>query len=291
MKKLTLIVAIAAITAITFSGCGKQTPKPNIKNEIDTLSYALGIAQSQGLKEYIQDRYGVDTTYMDEFFKGLTDGVNAGDNKKKAAYFAGINIGQQVANQMLKGINHELFGNDSTKSISLNNFMAGFVTGTAGKKGLLTPDSAANLAQIKIQEIKKKSMLEQYGANKVAGEKFLAENANKEGVTTLPDGVQYKIIKAGTGEVPTDSSLVKVNYEGRTIDGNVFDSSYKRNTPATMRVNQVIKGWSSVLVKMPVGSVWEVYIPQELAYGEQQQREIDPFSTLIFKIELLGIEK
>ena len=89
--------------------------------------------------------------------------------------------------------------------------------------------------------------------------------------------------------MPKDTSLVKVQYEGKTIDGKVFDSSYKRGTPVELRANQVIKGWTDVLVRMPVGSVWEVYIPQDRAYGEREQRDIKPFSALIFKIELVSL--
>ena len=126
--------------------------------------------------------------------------------------------------------------------------------------------------------------------NKKAGEKFMQENAKKPGVKTLPSGVQYKVIKEGTGALPKDTSMVTVNYEGRTIDGKVFDSSYKRNQPAEMRANQVIKGWTEALVRMPAGSVWEVYIPQNLAYGEREAGEIKPFSALIFKIELLKVK-
>ena len=233
----------------------------------------------------------VDTTYMKEFIKGLNEGANAGDDKKKAAYYAGIQIGQQISNIMMKNINREVFGNDSTKTISLKNFMAGFVSGVTGKNGLMTVEQAGQTAQTKMQQMKAEQMMKQYGPNKEKGEKFLAENAKKEGVKTLPSGVQYKVIKEGSGAIPADTSKVKVNYEGRTIDGKVFDSSYKRNQPLTLRCNQTIKGWTDAMVHMPVGSVWEVYIPQNLAYGEREQGDIKPFSVLIFKIELLGIEK
>ena len=132
-------------------------------------------------------------------------------------------------------------------------------------------------------------MEQQYGPNKAAGEKWLAANKKKEGVKTLPSGVQYKVIKVGTGAMPKDTSTVVVNYEGKTIDGKVFDSSYKRGEPITLKANQVIKGWTDALVHMPVGSVWEVYIPQELAYGDREQGQIKPFSALIFKIELVKL--
>ena len=278
-----------ACVAATFVACGNSTPKADLKNDVDTMSYAMGMSQTQGLKEFMVERMGVDTAYMDDFIKGLNDGANAGDDKKKAAYYAGIQIGQQISNQMVKGINHEVFGDDSTKTISLKNFMAGFISGTTGKKGLMTIDEAAKLAQTKMMAIKAKNMEKEYGPNKAAGEKFLAANKKKPGVVTLPSGVQYKVIKEGNGPMPKDTSMVKVNYEGKTIDGKVFDSSFKRGEAVDLRANQVIKGWTEALVHMPAGSVWEVYIPQELAYGEREQGQIKPFSVLIFKIELISV--
>ena len=290
MKKLTFVAAMAIVAAV-FSACGNSTPKADLKTDVDTMSYAMGMTQSQGLKEYLVGRMGIDTTYMEQFIKGLNDGANAGDDKGKAAYYAGIQIGQQISNQMVKGINQEVFGNDSTKSISLKNFMAGFITGTTGKTGIMDVQQAQQTANTMITKIRANNMMKQYGPNKEAGEKFLAQNKKKEGVKTLPSGVQYKVIKEGNGPMPKDTSMVKVNYEGRTIDGKVFDSSYKRKEPVSLRANQVIKGWTEALIHMPVGSVWEVYIPQELAYGEREQgNDIKPFSALVFKIELLGIE-
>ena len=288
MKKL-MIVAAMAIVAAGFTACSNGTPKASLKSDVDTMSYAIGMAQTQGLKEYLVDRLGVDTAYLGEFIKGLNEGANAGDNKKKAAYYAGIQIGQQIANQMVKGINHEVFGEDSTKTISMKNFMAGFVSGTTGKGGLMTIDEAGILAQTKMQEIKAREMEKTYGPNKEEGEKFLAANAKKDGVKTLESGVQYKVLKEGTGAIPADTSLVKVHYEGRLLNDSVFDSSYKRGEPITLRCNQTIKGWTDAMVHMPAGSVWEVYIPQELAYGEREQGIIKPFSVLVFKIELLEV--
>ena len=290
MKKLTFMAA-SAIAAMSIMSCGNSTPKANLKSDVDSMSYAIGMAQTQGLKEYLVGRMGVDTTYMKEFIKGLNEGANAGDDKKKAAYYAGIQIGQQISNQMVMGINHEVFGDDSTKTISLKIFMAGFVSGVTGKNGIMTVQEAGMMAQAKMQQLKAKTMEAKYGDNKKKGEEFMAANKSKEGIKTLPSGVQYKVIKEGNGPIPADTSMVSCNYEGRTIDGKVFDSSYKRNQPLKLRCNQTIKGWTDAMVHMPVGSVWEVYIPQELAYGEREQGDIKPFSVLIFKIELLGIEK
>ena len=280
-----------AIAAVAFTSCGNGTPKADLKDDIDTVSYALGMSQTQGLKEYLVGSLGVDTAYIDEFIKGMNEGANAGDDKKKVAYYAGIQIGQQISNQMVKAINRQLFGEDSTQSISMKNFMAGFITATTGKTGLMTMQEAQETANSKMKEIKAKAMEKEYGPNKEAGEKFLAENAKKEGVKTLPSGLQYKVIKEGTGAIPADTSLVKVHYEGKLIDGTVFDSSLKRGEPAEMYANRVIKGWTEALTHMPVGSEWEVYIPQDLAYGEREAGQIKPFSALIFKIQLLEIKK
>ena len=120
---------------------------------------------------------------------------------------------------------------------------------------------------------------------------FLKANAKKDSVKVTPSGLQYKILTAGTGEIPTKEAKVKVNYEGHLINGTEFDSSYKRGKPVTFPVGQVIPGWTEALCMMPVGSKWELYIPQELGYGAREQAKIPPFSTLIFTVELLGIEK
>lgn len=290
MKKIS-IVALVAIVAAVFTSCGNSAPKAELKSDIDTLSYALGMSQSQGVKEYLSERVGVDTAYLDYFVKGLVDGANAGDDKQKAAYFAGIQIGQQIGQQMVKGINNELFGADSTKTVSLKNLLAGFIAGTTTKNQVMTMEQAQNVAQTMMQKIKTETMEKEYGPNKKAGEKFMAENKTKEGVKTLPSGVQYKVLKEGSGAIPSDTTKVKVHYEGRLIDGKVFDSSYERNTPVDLYANQVIKGFTEALTHMPVGSTWEVYIPQELAYGERSTGIIKPFSPLIFKIELISIEK
>ena len=192
---------------------------------------------------------------------------------------------------MFESISQQLFGNDSTQTLDKNNFLAGFIA--AVKNGaIVSVEDARVYVDAHAEAIKAKALEAKYADNKAAGEKFLAENATKEGVKTTPSGLQYKIIKEGKGEIPTDSSTVKVHYKGTLIDGTEFDSSYKRNEPTSFRANQVIKGWTEALTMMPVGSKWELYIPQELAYGARETGgQIKPFSTLIFEVELVGIEK
>ncbi|MFT0406980.1 FKBP-type peptidyl-prolyl cis-trans isomerase [Bacteroides faecis] len=288
MKKVSIFMAIAA--AASLASCTAQAPKANLKTDIDSLSYSIGMAQTQGLKGYLTGRLDVDTAYMAEFIKGLNEGANK-TSKKDIAYMAGLQIGQQISNQMMKGINQELFAGDSTKTISKDNFLAGFIAGTLEKGGVMTMEAAQEYTRTAMETIKSESYGRKYADNKAAGEKFLAENKAKEGVKTTESGLQYKVITEGKGEIPADTCKVKVNYKGTLIDGTEFDSSYKRNEPATFRANQVIKGWTEALTMMPVGSKWELYIPQELAYGSRESGQIKPFSTLIFEVELVGIEK
>lgn len=288
MKKVTLFMAIAAAAGL--ASCTAQSPKANLKTDLDSLSYSMGMSQTQGLKGYLVGRMNVDTAYMAEFIKGVNEGV-AQTGPKDAAYMAGIQIGQQISNQMMKGINQELFGADSTQTISQANFLAGFIAGTLEKGGLMTIEEAQAYSQTGMESIKAKAMEKTFGPNKEDGEKFLTENKAKEGVVTTASGLQYKVITKGTGALPADTANVKVNYKGTLIDGTEFDSSYKRNEPATFRANQVIKGWTEALTMMPVGSKWELYIPQDLAYGSRDQGQIKPFSTLVFEVELLEIVK
>lgn len=288
MKKFGFIFA-AALAAL-MSACGNSTPKADMKNDVDSLSYAIGMAQTQGLKQYLVQRMGVDTAYINEFVKGLNDGASAGDDKKTAAYYAGVQIGQQIL-QMEKGINNELFGEDSTQTISHKNFMAGFVAGTLEKDGLMTTEEAGQMAQAKMQVVKSQHMEKVYGDNKKACEEYMAKIAKKEGIQKLDNGVYYEVITEGKGEIPADTSRVKVNYEGKLINDSIFDSTYKRGKPNTFRCNQVIPGWTNALTHMPVGSTWKVYIPQDQAYADREAGLIKPFSCLIFKIELISIEK
>ena len=286
MKK---IVLCAAIVAAGLASCTPQAPKANMKSEIDSLSYMMGVTNAQGLKDFLVGRMGIDLKYMDDFYKGFQEAAQK-ISPADRAYMAGLQIGQQVGNDAFEGISRQLFGNDSLQSLDKNNFLAGFIAG-AEEKAVVTMQEANEYVQTHAEAIKAKALEVKYADNKAAGEKFLAENATKEGVKTTPSGLQYKIIKEGNGEIPTDSSTVKVHYKGTLIDGTEFDSSYKRNEPTTFRANQVIKGWTEALTMMPVGSKWELYIPQELAYGARETGgQIKPFSTLIFEVELISVE-
>lgn len=256
----------------------------------DSIAQLFGVSQSRGLKNYLAMQMGVDTTYINDFAQGVIDNasLDLSDPSKKA-----YNVGQQIASQivnMTQQFSNDYFAADPDKSMNAAIVASALVDGLLGTSKIAPDAAGAQLEQIMRarQEENKERM---YGPNREAGEKFLAENKNKDGVVTLPSGLQYKVITQGTGAIPTSKDKVKVNYEGRLIDGTVFDSSYKRNQPTTFGVTQVIKGWTEALQLMPVGSKWEVYIPYNLAYGDRETgKEIKPYSALIFTVELLDIE-
>ena len=288
MKKFGIFAAIVA--AFGLASCTSQAPKAVLNNEIDSLSYMMGISNTQGLDQYLTMQMGVDTTYMADFIKGVKEGIHM-SSAKEAAHLAGLQIGRQVGNDIVGRINESLFGNDSTQNLNKDNFVAGFIAALEKKNGLPSMTEATSYVDTHAKSIKDKALEAKYAENKAAGEKFLAENATKEGVQTTPSGLQYKVIKQGKGAVPTNKNTVKVHYKGTLIDGTEFDSSYSRNEPSSFPVTGVIKGWTEALTMMPVGSKWELYIPQELAYGTRNQSKIKPFSTLVFEVELLEIVK
>jgi len=201
--------------------------------------------------------------------------------KQKASYAVGANIG--------RGLHRD--GVDVDPAIVAR----GLRDALAGAKLQLTDEEMKAALTTLTAEMKKKQDAETAAvseANKKEGETFLAANKSKEGVTTLPDGLQYKILTPGNGPKPTPTDTVVANYKGTLINGTEFDSSYKRGQPVTFPVGQVIKGWTEVLQLMPVGSKWEVYIPSDLAYGPQGpgRGPIGPNETLIFEIELVSIQ-
>jgi FKBP-type peptidyl-prolyl cis-trans isomerase FklB len=200
--------------------------------------------------------------------------------KDKASYAIGLNIGRSL---------HK----DSVE-IDPAIFARGLKDGVAGGKALLTDDeikATMTALQADVNKRQGERMQQQGEANKKAGEAFLAANKTKEGVVTLPSGLQYKILKAGNGPKPTASDSVVCNYKGTLLDNTEFDSSYKRGQPATFPVGGVIKGWTEALQLMPVGSKWQLFVPADLAYGQRgPSAAIGPNATLIFEVELLSIE-
>ena len=291
-----LSLALALLLCVNVSAQkrkNKKAAEKPVEEKVDTLpmkdfSYAFGIAQTNGLMNYLVQRMGVDTTYIADFLQGFEYDQNSPEVKKLKAWITGTEIRQQLEGQILPQANKQV--NDSVDLIDKAAFVEGFRAGIQNN-GRISQDSAQRVASKQLEYYHKTRMMAKYGDNLKAGTEFLANNAKKDSVQITPSGLQYKVLTAGTGEVPTASQKVKVNYEGRLLDGTVFDSSYQRRQPATFACNQVIKGWTEALTMMPVGSKWELYIPQELAYGDRDSGKIPPYSMLIFTVELLEIVK
>ena len=200
--------------------------------------------------------------------------------KEKISYSVGVDLARNCAKMGM--------------DLDLDVFIRGLKDGFSGKTPLMTDDEMhATISALQSDLMKKQSQGKQTAAeeNKKVGEAFLAENKKKEGVVTLPSGLQYKILKAGNGKKPTDADTVECHYRGTLIDGTEFDSSYRRGQPASFPVNGVIPGWIEALKLMPVGSKWQLFVPSQLAYKERGAgADIGPNATLIFEVELLGIK-
>jgi FKBP-type peptidyl-prolyl cis-trans isomerase FkpA len=291
MKKLNIFFAVAIITAFVFTSCdNNKTALPTLKTQIDSLNYAFGLANGSGIKQYYlaADTANADSlnAKIESLLRGLEEGMKGDVDANPELVDLGTNIGNALKEQKKSG----LLG-DSTLKVDIDIIKQGLINGMTGSNIQMTAEEAQTYLNNTMQQIQSKRMEKQFGPNKAAGELFLKENAKKPGVVTTASGLQYEVIKKGTGEVPSVLSRVKVHYHGTLIDGTVFDSSVDRGEPAVFGVNQVIKGWTEALQLMPVGSKYKVYIPQELAYGSQDQGTIKPFSALVFEVELLSIEK
>ena len=285
-----LILSLVAVGVCSAAGPRKKkaaAPQP-VSEKVqpvpaDTFSYAMGVAQSQGLRVYLQQREGVDSAHVAFVVKALADAAQMSEEQmqQSLAYAAGLRIALMNRLQVIPTLNQQATGKRDTTYTDLAIFTRGLtdaLTGAAKFKA----DSAMAIVDRQMKfyqaQLKERSAV------------FLAENAKREGVKTTASGLQYRVIKQGTGPVATDTTAVDVHYEGKLIDGTVFDSSYRRGKPATFRPNQVIKGWTEALKMMPEGSVYELYIPYNLGYGERGTQNIPPYSTLIFKVELLKVK-
>ncbi len=287
MRKISLLAVLAIVLATTFS-C-KKSGNANLKTDVDTISYAIGLINGGQLQMFLEQQ-GMDSTCVSDFMKGFKEGANNIGDKKKQAYYMGLMQGMQ----MTEGLNKEIFGgDDGDEKISVPKFMAGLKAGLKKDTSVFKPEVIQARLEGMVNTAHKKAMDKKYKEEKEKGAKFLAEKAKDPKVKKLANGVLYKVIKEGNGPVPNDSTAnkVKINYEGKLIDGTKFDSSYDRKEPAEMLISQVVPGFSEALKHMPVGSIWEVYIPADQGYGEREAGQIKPFSTLIFKIELLEILK
>lgn len=289
MKKF-FFAAIAASSLL--ASCDMPgTPKVTLKTEADSLSYALGMANGatdEQIKMYLMQTLG-DSTYVEEFFKGVKEGLNASDDKKDMARQLGIQTGMQMKTRMFPNVEAQVFAGDSTAHISTRNFFLGMSDVRKGKSAIegINQENVEGLLKNLFDSMSAKANEKLYGEKKKASEEFIANAAKQDGMKTLDGGVCYKVITEGKGEVPTMSQTVSVEYEGRLMDGTVFDASHGQ--PVEFPCNGVVPGFATALTNMPVGSEWEVYIPWNLAYGAQGSGPIPPYSALVFKIKLVKI--
>ena len=299
MKKV-MIIALALVASASFLSAEAAKKKQQavqpvvvepvvLNNSSDSVSYTGGMAITNGLVPYLQQQ-GVDTAYMADFIQGFKEMIKSGDDPKKAAYVMGMDIAKQLSMTILPNITKEF--TDTPDSIVKEKLLQGFSAALENDTTLFTQKAAEEYFRTKQQLNKEAKQEKLYGANRDAGRKFLEENAKKDSVVTLPSGLQYQVLVKGEGEVPQATDRVKVRYEGRLIDGTVFDASARHGgEPAEFTPQQVIPGWTEALTMMPVGSKWRLFIPYDLAYGDRDQGQIKPYSTLIFDVELVEIVK
>lgn len=288
MKKQNILFsALVLAGAMVFTSCSNsmKTQTPKLTTQLDSLSYAFGLANGEGLKmQSIQGEGDSINKKIEAFFEGVKEGYKQKEDKNPQL--------TMVADQFAQFINMQKNGflGDSTLTFDYKLFRQGVINGLNNMTDM-NMDSIQKYVNSTLQTRYEKKMEKQYGQYKTNNEKWLVENGKKPGVVTTADGLQYEVISKGNGPVPTDTNTVVVNYEGKLINDTVFDSSYKRKEPTEFRVDRVIKGWTEGLKLMPVGSKYRLYIPQNLAYGPSEQRGIPPFSTLIFDVELVSIKK
>ena len=288
------ILAVLALGALICTDAAalprkkKKDNKPKVERILpvpaDSFSYAMGVAQSESLKQYLESREGVKAANMKDAAAGIAayTQLSEAEIKQKLAFAAGLRIGEMNKTQIIPSLNQQATGKADTAYVDAAIFNRGLSDGMNGVN-TISPDSA-----MKIAERQMKFYTNQLKETNLA---WLEANKKQKGVKVTDSGLQYRILSKGEGAVAVDTSEVEVHYEGKLIDGTIFDSSYKRNQTATFGVTQVIKGWTEALKMMPEGSVWELYIPYDLAYGERGNQNSPPFSTLIFKVELLKVNK
>lgn len=289
-----LLLAAAALHPALAQKKGKKAAKkaavvtPAKKSDIPaavdskTFSFAMGVAQGPSLKQYLTGQMGVDTAYVGYAIEAMTSPMTDDQRKKAVAVAAGLRIAE-MNQRNHPMINKQACGKEDSTYFDAKEFERGLALSAMGRETGLSADSA-----MKLVEQQFKHQMETY---KQANLDWLEANKQLKGVKTLPSGLQYRVLDDGKGALATDSSEVEVHYEGSLIDGTVFDSSYKRGQPASFRPDQVIKGWREALCLMPEGSVWNLYIPAELGYGERGSgRSIPGNSTLIFKVEVLKVK-
>lgn len=300
-----LFVVLAAL----LSGCGQGEKEESLSSEdsiarltafkagkdaaVDSLSYALGRGYSAS-KEDLQAMLleaGADSANIGKLIEGMADALH--NDPEALAYFIGYQSGMDMRSSILDNAESLVFGQDSTRHLSVENFLAGFCGEVFGTKDFsvsgqpLTQATAGDFVNDLLARLSDANFSKQYAKERKAAEDFMAEKAKESGIGTLDGGVLYRVIRPGKGPHPTDGNTVTITYEGRLADGTVFDSTDK---PIEGKVGNFIMGFSTALKAMPIGAEWEVFVPWQAAYGAQGMGTIPPFSALVFRLHLINFE-
>jgi len=292
MKKLLFfaVFCITACSVVTLFSCSAQVPQANLKTDIDSLSYAYGMANSQGLDQYLEQQLGIKSkAAKEEFFKSFLEATKI--DKKDSATIAritaraqGQQIGLMVMNQRFPMANEQVFGTDSTQTLSKAQFLAGFLAAAKNEKMLMKQEDVQMYTQTKTAAIQAKIN----EPLKAKNQAFLDKNKSAAGVVTTASGLQYKVVKEGSGVKPAMGDTVLVNYKLSDIDGKQIQS----HDSIPFVVGNVIPGWNEGIQLMTPGSKYTFYVPYDLGYGEQGQRgNIAPYATLIFDVDLLKVSQ
>ena len=256
-----------------------------LDSKSDSLNYAFGVVNGGAMRQYYLTN---DSTgrKAEQLLSGIKAGLEYSGNLDPQIQAVAKNMGQS-----LQQMNQEGLMGVPTLTVNYELVRQGIINGLMDEQRQMTFTEANLYLNAKMEAIQEQQLEEEFGANKLLGEQFLAENATREGVKVTESGLQYEVIKMGKGEKPIATDNVTVHYHGTLIDGTVFDSSLDRGEPTSFGLNQVIAGWTEGVQLMPVGSKFKFYIPYQLAYGNRDAGDIKPFSALIFEVELLSINK
>lgn len=271
------IMGLGIAAAATFSACSSEPvgeKSVELTNTSDSLSYAIGLYMSQEMQQIAFDQLGVDRAYIDEFARGIRDAFPDNDDKKTLAYTNGLHIGSRAV-AMMEQAQKALYGNDSTKRVDRELFIEAVIASVYGEgKTMSAKDGVAYYNRYKYRG---------------ESEKFMTTNATREGVVTLPSGLQYKMEKMGEGDTATPLDTVSCIYRGTFTNGRTFDSS--RGLRAKLTISKAIPGLVEALCTLPEGSKGKIYVPWQLGYGAEGNEYIPPYSTLVFDIEIVKVLK
>lgn len=273
MKRLYILLSCVALLLASCVPSEKETRNAVLADSNDSISYAMGFQLSTDLSNIMTEELGVEKGYVEDFVRGIRHAFPADDSKSQHAYAQGLYIGSRAI-AMLRRAQSEVYGNDTTIKIDREHFLAGIVAAIQGN-GAMDRKAAVDYYN--------------YRMFRAASENFMQVNATRQGVVSLPSGLQYKIKEMGSGKVATMSDNVKCIYRGMFTDGTTFDSS--RGEAVELPVAGLIPGFTEALCTLPEGTGCKIYIPWDLAYGARGNSAIPPYSALVFDLEIVEVMK